>query len=414
MSLDDFPNDGGAMRWRGVHVDTCRHFLPLREIRRLVEAMPLLHLNILHIHLTDDQGWRFESKKWPKLTSVGAWRSETVVNRPAFHVDRDLYAESYRDKFDGKRHGGFYTQDELRELVAFAKTKGIIVVPEIEMPGHMRAARAAYPELGYNGKVVEVGRSWGIYHEVLRVDEPGLAFCRDILEEVCDVFPSPFIHIGGDECPKAEWRESRQARKQLEDLGETDNFEVLQRWFTGQIAEFLASKGRRLLGWDEIIDGGKPAGDPVVFAWRNWLDAAPRAIKMGIPVVQTPDILYFDYAQGPEEDEPLALGEGGDLRTVYAYDPYKGIDPADRKFIVGLQCQHWAEYIPNADHLWYMAFPRLIAAADVAWLGDKRPPYDEFVAGLPARLKELEKLGISHHPLPPPEIPPKDKPNPWH
>lgn len=390
--------DDGAFQWRGFMLDVCRHFWPLAEVRRLVDGMALLKLNVLHLHLSDDQGWRFESKKWPKLTEVGAWRSETIIGRPARHKDKNLYPESYRDKYDGERHGGFYKQDELRELCAYAKSKGITIVPEIDMPGHMRAARAAYPELGYDGKVFDVGRSWGVYSEVLRVDPSGLEFAKDILSELMDVFDSAYIHIGGDECPKAEWLESRTAKKQLEEIG-GKYMEELQRWFTTEIGKFLASKGRRLVGWDEVIDGGVPDGDPLIVAWRDWTKAAQRSTALGVPTIQAPTLLYFDYAQGPEDKEPLSIGQGGDLESVYAFDPYKDIDPNNKHLIRGMQAQIWTEYVPKADHLWYMIFPRLIALADVAYLGDKRPPYKQFIKELPARLDELKKLGIGHRPL---------------
>lgn len=390
--------DDGAFQWRGFMLDVCRHFWPIEEVRRLIDGMAYIKLNVLHLHLSEDQGWRFESKKWPKLTEVGAWRSETIIGRPARYHDKNLYPESYRDKYDGQRHGGFYTQEQLKELVGYAKNKGVTIVPEIDMPGHMRAARAAYPELGYDGKVFDVGRSWGVYSEVLRVDKVGMDFAKDILTELMEVFDSPYIHIGGDECPKSEWLESKTARQQLEDIGGKD-MEELQRWFTEEIAKFLHSKGRRLVGWDEVIDGGVPAGDPLIVAWRDWTKAAERATALGVPTIQAPTLLYFDYAQGPEDEEPLSIGQGRDLKSVYAFDPYDKIEPANKHLIRGMQAQIWTEYVYDIDHLWYMVFPRLVALADVAYLGDKRPPYEQFIQELPARLDELKKMGIGHRPL---------------
>lgn len=397
------PPDSGALPYRGVMLDACRHFCPLPDIRRMVEALAQLKMNVLHLHLSDDQGWRFESLKWPKLTSHASKRSKTVVGRPAQYGCEDLHPESYLNKYDAEEHGGFYTQAELRELVAFAKSKGVTIVPEIDMPGHMRAARAAYPELGYNGAPQEVGCSWGIYPEVLRVDAPGIQFAKDILGEICDVFDAPYVHIGGDECPKVEWAAAPTARKQVQDMGldpdHLDSYHKLQAWFTGEMAAFLASKGRKLVGWDEILDGGAPEG-VVVMAWRDWTRAAERATKAGIPVVQAPSLLYFDYAQGPEKDEPLAIGPGATLEQVYAFDPYNGVSDEHRDLVIGTQAQLWAEYIPNSKHLWYMAFPRLIALADVAYYGDKRDNYKDFLQKLPARVEELRKLGIEGHPLP--------------
>lgn len=388
--------DGGALEWRGVMLDVARHFLPIDEVRRVVDAMQRLRLNVLHLHLTDDQGWRFESKTWPRLTEIGAWRSETVVGLPGNYTDWSLHPENHLNTYDGVRHGGFYTQDELRDLVAFARERGVTVVPEIDMPGHMRAARAAYPELGYEPTDLGVGRSWGIYPEVLRVDEVGLGFCRDILAEVVGVFDAPYVHIGGDEVPKADWAASPEAHAQWRGLGLASLAE-LQTWFTEQIASYLTSHGRRLVGWDEIIDDGVPHGNPVVMAWRDWTDAAGRATRAGVDVVQAPSLLYFDHAYGTEDSEPLSIGPGAELAEVYAYDPYAGLsDPAH---LLGIQAQLWSEYIPTPEHLWYMAFPRLVAVADIGWYGTDRPPYEEFLADLPGRLEALADLGIGHRPL---------------
>ena len=391
------PHDDGAFEWRGFMLDVSRHFWPLIEVRRLIEGMALLKLNVLHLHLSDDQGWRFESRKWPRLNSVGAWRSETLVGRPASIQDGDLHPESYLDKFNGEPHGGLYTQLELRELCKFAKDKGITIVPEIDMPGHMRAARAAYPELGYNGKRPEVGKSWGVYPEVLRVDKVGLEFCYDILDELCDVFDSPYIHIGGDECPKSEWNASETAQKQLKAL-EGKDMDALQSHFTSQLASHLKKKGKRMLGWDEIIDGGVPNGDPIVVAWRDWTKAAQRATSKGVETIQAPGILYFNHSND-HEDEPINTGPESDLAAVYAFDPYKGISQENQHLIRGMQGQIWTEYIAHIDRLWYMMFPRLVALADIAYFGDKRPPYDQFLKDLPARLEQLKKLGIGHRTL---------------
>lgn len=395
--------DGGAYAWRGVHLDPSRHFLPLDDVKRMIEALALLRMNVLHFHLSDDQGWRFESKKWPRLTSVASQRKQTVVGRPGNYGRGDLHPENYLNKYDGKQHGGFYTQDELRDLNTFAKSKGVTIVPEIDMPGHMKAARAAYPELGYNGTLLNVGDSWGVYPEVLRVDDPGLQFAKDVLTEICDVFDSPYIHIGGDECPKVEWAEAPTARKQVKKLGlDPDNlnsYHELQAAFTRELAKFLASKGRKLVGWDEILDGGKLDG-VAVMAWRDWNDAARRATDAGVPVIQTPNLLYFDYAQGDEKSEPLSIGRGASLKDVYAFNPLKGVDKDKAGLVLGAQAQLWSEYIPDAKQLWYMAFPRLIALADVTYYGEKRVSHDEFLKKLPQRVKELEKLGIVGHPLP--------------
>lgn len=396
------PRDDGAFAWRGVHLDPSRHFLPLCEVRRMIEALALLKMNVLHLHLSDDQGWRFQSHTWPRLTKVGGTRPQTVAGRPGNTTNSDLHPENYQNKYDGKRHGGYYKQDELRDLVAFAHTKGVTVVPEIDMPGHMRAARAAYPELGYNGTVFGAGQSWGVYPEVLRVDGPGLKFAKDILGEICDVFDSPYIHIGGDECPKTEWALAETAREQVKKLGlDPDNlqsYHKLQSEFTRELGAFLKSRGRKLVGWDEILDGGAPK-DVVVMAWRDWEDAARKATEAGVPVVQTPGLLYFDHPEDPADDTG-AVGAGATLEKVYAFDPYKGIDKEKRNLVLGAQAQLWSEYIPTAERLWYRAFPRLIALADVAYYGEKRVPYEQFLKDLPKRVQKLKELGIVGHPLP--------------
>lgn len=384
LTITDEPTFG----WRGAMVDVGRHFMPIQDLRGFVDILALHKLNILHLHLTDDQGWRFEVKKWPRLTEVGAWRDRTVVG----HADRRPVA------YDGKRHGGFYTQDEMRDLVAYAEQRFVRIVPEIDMPGHMQAARAAYPDLGYHGEPGTVWDSFGISEKVLRVDEPGLTFARDVLGELMDVFPSPFIHIGGDECPKADWEASAIARAQLKSLGLTD-MNALQSWFTGQLGAFLRAHDRRLVGWDEILDGGNPPAGAVVMSWRG-MEPGIRAIMAGTDVVMTPNVsTYFNYYQGSPEDEPLCFTKQLSLEQAYAFDPLPGaLTAAQAAHVLGVQGQLWTEYIPDAHRLQYMAFPRLSALAEIGWTY-RTKDFNDFHRRMGTHVQRLAVLGVTFRSL---------------
>ncbi|MFI6817806.1 beta-N-acetylhexosaminidase [Nonomuraea sp. NPDC050328] len=378
VEIEDAPRFG----WRGVLLDVARHWYPVEFLHRLVDLAALHKLNRLHLHLTDDQGWRMEIERYPRLTEVGAWRAETMLGH---------YTEG---RYDGVPHGGHYTKRELRDLVAHARARGVTIVPEIDMPGHMRAAIAAYPELGDDpDRALPVATAWGVHEQVLRLSEETLEFCRNVLEEVLEVFPGEWIHLGGDECPTKEWEQSPWTRARVRELG-LPGVDALQGWFTARMAAFLAGHGRRLIGWDEIIQGGLPPG-AIVMSWQSeqgGVDAA-RAGHEAVMCPHTPT--YFDHYQADPAREPLAIGGLTTLEDVYAYRPVPaGLDDDDAERILGTQAQLWSEYLPTAAHVEYMAFPRLCALAEVAW--GTAGEYPEFAARLLGHRERLDHLGVAY------------------
>jgi hexosaminidase len=350
--------DSPRLRWRGVLLDVARHYMPLDFLYQFVDEIALHKLNVLHLHLTDDQGWRVEIDGWPRLTEIGAWRSETMVG-PAGSA-----------RYDGRRHGGFYTQAQLRALVRHAEQRGVTVVPEIEMPGHARAVLAAYPRLGNQPRQpLPVWTDWGISDDVLGVQDETLDFCREVLAQIVDVFPSRYIHIGGDECPTSQWEASPRARRRAAELGLAGPAR-LHGWFLGQMRDFLAARGRRAVCWDE--DGGDLPPDVVLTAWRDPAHGT-RAIARGHQVIMAPyRWTFLDYAQSDHPDEPP--GQPGHLLTlddVYRYDPLAGLPPAsgDGPGVLGTQAQIWTEFVATPAHVRHLAFPRLCALAESAWSG---------------------------------------------
>ncbi|MCG8512492.1 MAG: beta-N-acetylhexosaminidase, partial [Rhodospirillales bacterium] len=308
VHITDYPR----FQWRGLLLDPARHFLPKADVLRMIDVMAIYKLNSLQLHLTDDQGWRIEIKKYPKLTEVGAWRDETLIG----------HLSSSPHRFDGRRHGGYYTQADAREIVAYATERHINVVPEIEMPGHFRAAIASYPWLGVfpeKQKDLKPWTRWGISTDILAPRPEGVQFCKDVLSEVMDLFPSKFIHIGGDEAKKDQWKQSEEIQKMIRDLGLKNEAE-LQSWFIKQIDVFLTEHDRRLIGWDEILEGGLAPG-ATVMSWRGTAGGIAAA-EAGHDVVMAPySHTYFDYYQGPPENEPLAIGGMLPLRQVYSFEP---------------------------------------------------------------------------------------------
>jgi len=368
--------DAPRFRWRGALLDVGRHFMPKAFVLRFIDLLALHKLNTLHLHLTEDQGWRIEIQRYPRLTEVGAWRAGTMVGH------KDAAAPG---SHDGVPHGGFYTQADIREIVAYAAARHVTVMPEIEMPGHAQAAIAAYPELGNLATPLQVRTGWGISPHVFNVEPATLRFCQEVLEEVLDLFPSEFIHVGGDECPKDEWRASPAAQARMRDLGLRDEDE-LQSWFLQQAGGFLAARGRRMVGWDEILEGGLPPG-ATVMSWHGE-QGGIEAARLGHDVVMTPDThTYFDYYQAPPEGEPLAIGGLIDLETVYAYDP-----PVLGGRVLGSQFQLWTEYMPTPAHVEYMAFPRACAFAEVVWSG-RNPAFADRLADHLTRLEGVNFRG---------------------
>ncbi len=381
--------DQPRFTWRGLHLDVGRHFMPKEFVLKYIDLLALHKMNTLHFHLTEDQGWRIEIKKYPKLTSVGAWRKETMAGHYEEH------------RYDGTPHGGFYTQKEIKEIVKYAQDRFVTVVPEIEMPGHAQAAIAAYPELGNTGKQLEVGTHWGVYENVYNVEDKTIQFQKDVLTEVLALFPSKFIHIGGDECPKEQWKASPQAQAKIKALGLKDENE-LQSWFIHQIDAFLAAKGRRLIGWDEILEGGLAPG-AAVMSWRGE-EGGIASAKAGHDVVMTPGShTYFDHYQSQDHKaEGLAIGGFLPLDKVYSYEPIPHqLNSEEAKHVLGAQGQLWTEYIPTPSRVEYMAYPRACALAEVLWTPKEEKNYPDFIGRLRVHVDRLSKLNVNYRKLDP-------------
>jgi len=370
VSIVDYPRFG----WRGMHLDVSRHFMPKEFVEKYIDLLALYKFNRFHWHLTDDQGWRIEIKRYPRLTSVGGWRAQTLVGR-----EPDDTAGA---KYDSTRHGGFYTQDDIREVVAYAAARFMTVVPEIEMPGHSQAAIAAYPELGSTGQPVKVKEDWGVSPWILSPSDSTIAFMENVLTEVMQLFPGKWIHTGGDEAVKDQWKASPLAQSRIKQLGLKDE-DALQGWFTAQIDAFLHAHGRTLIGWDEILDGGL-SPNAVVMSWRG-IDGGIAAAQAGHDAVMAPgQYTYFDHYQSGDRDaEPLAIGGFLPLDSVYAYNPVPhALTPDQARHILGAQGQVWTEYIPDPKHVEYMAFPRLEALSEVLWIQQGTGDFQNFFSRL--------------------------------
>jgi hexosaminidase len=355
---------------RGIMLDVARHFFSIEEIKGLLDVMGSLKLNRFHWHLTDDQGWRIQILKYPKLTEVGAYRME-----------------------EGRRYGGFYTQEQIREVVKYAAERYITVIPEIEMPGHAMAALSAYPELGCTGGPYQVRTEWGVEDHIFCPTEETFSFLEGVLEEVMDLFPSPYIHIGGDEVPKVTWKNSAYAQELMRREGLKDE-EALQSYFIKRIDAFVSKKGRKIIGWDEILEGGL-SPNAAVMSWRGE-EGGVRAAKLGHPVIMSPTShLYLDYYQGPRETEPEANGIYVPLEKVYSYDPIPvALQGEERKQVLGVQGNLWTEYIKDWKQVEYMLFPRALALAEIAWYGGEKN-YEEFVKRVHGVLERMPSIHAS-------------------
>ncbi|GHO46602.1 beta-N-acetylhexosaminidase [Ktedonospora formicarum] len=380
-------NDAPRFPWRGCMLDPARHFIPKAEILKYIDILALHKMNVLHLHLTDDQGWRIEIKQYPELTKVGSQRKETIIG----HARNS-------NAYDGKPHGGFYTQDELREIVSYAAERFITVVPEIDMPGHAQAAVASYPEVGVLQEPVEVATTWGIHPYLYNPTEEVLQFLRNILDEVLAIFPSIYIHVGGDEARKDQWQASPAVQARIKELGLKDEDE-LQSWFLSQIGAYLESKGRRMLGWDEILEGGLPAG-ATVMSWRG-IEGGIAAAQAHHDVVMTPQShVYLDHYQSNDPAEPLAIGGYSPLGKTYAFETVPDVLTSDqKKHILGAQCNIWTEYIPSVEHLEYMTFPRLIALAEVVWTPEAQRDFSDFCQRLALHEPRLTEHNIRFRPV---------------
>ncbi len=382
--------DEPEFRWRGMMLDVARHFFNVDEVCRMIDLFALHKFNIVHLHLTDDQGWRIEIKRYPRLTEAGSVRECTLAG----------HYKSTPRKYDDTPHGGYFTQEDIKKIVEFAARRHITVVPEIDMPGHMQAAIAAYPELG-NHPEFQLGLRclWSISKHILNVRESTVEFMKNVLAEVIGLFPSRFIHIGGDEALKEEWELSREAQELMAERG-LKNEDELQSWFIGEAGKYIASRGRRLIGWSEIMEGGL-AEDAAIMSWHNEL-AGIEAAKLGADVVMAPcQYTYFDFYQADPEHEPLAIGGDLPCEKVYRFNPvFKDIPQEKRKHILGGQGNLWTEYMASLDYVEYMAFPRACALAETLWTS----PQDRCFAGFRDRLNQhrerLNTLKVNAHPLP--------------
>jgi hexosaminidase len=381
--------DAPRLVWRGVHIDLSRHFMPKSFLLKLIDLAAHLKCNVFHMHLTDDQGWRIEIERYPRLTATGAWRRESALG----------YDES--EGFDGIPHGGFYTREDLTEIVAFAAERHVDVLAEIDMPGHMQAAIASYPGLGNTSQPVEVRTEWGASPHVLNLEETTLQFCRDVIDEVVHIFPWNLVHLGGDECSTEEWAQSEHARQLMSARGFTD-VRQLQGWFTAVMAEHLATRGRRLVGWGEILEGGAPEG-AIVMSWEDER-AGVQAAALDHDVVMTPqEWLYFDRPYSTDPGEPPGFAGATSTEKVYGYDPVpEAIPPSHRHRVLGSQCLLWTEMVSTPERAAYLYFPRLCAFAEIVWtiwVGAESKSYVEFESRLERYISRLVVSGVNHRPL---------------
>ena len=382
-------SDNPAFKWRGFMLDVSRHFFPKEDVLRMIDNLAIHKINTLHLHLLDDQGWRIEIKKYPKLTQVGAWR----VNRE----DKHWNSRPKQEAGEKATYGGFYTQEDIREMVAYAQKKYITIVPEIEMPAHVTAALAAYPQYSCAGGPFTVlpGGVWPVTDIYCAGNDSTFLFLEDVLSEVIDLFPSRYIHIGGDEATKTEWEKCPKCKNRIK-TEKLKNTGELQSYFIKRIEKFVNSKGRVLLGWDEIIEGGLPA-EATVMSWRGFKGGI-EAANQGHDVVMTPNThCYFDYYQGPKEQEPLAIGGYLPLKKVYEYNPVPpDLGAENAKHILGGQANLWTEYIPNFKHAEYMTFPRVAAIAEALWSPKEVHSWSDFSHRIQLLMRRYDQIGINY------------------
>ena len=377
--------DKPQFSYRGMHLDVGRHMFSVDFIKKYIDALGMLKMNTFHWHLTEDQGWRIEIKKYPKLQEIAAFRNETLIGH---------YSDQPH-QFDDKKYGGYYTQDEVKEIVAYAQSRFVTVIPEIELPGHSQAAIAAYPELGCTENQVEVATKWGVFEDIYCPKEETFAFLEDVLDEVLALFPSKYIHIGGDEAPKTRWKNCKHCQALIKKEGLKDEHE-LQSYFISRIEKYLNTKGRQIIGWDEILEGGL-APNATVMSWRG-INGAIEAAKQHHNVVMTPTShCYFDYYQSENDDEPIAIGGFLPLEKVYSFNPIPDeLNEQEAKYVLGAQGNIWTEYMKTSEHVEYMAFPRVLAMSEVVWSKQENKNYPDFVKRVENFHKRLDALNINY------------------
>ncbi len=373
--------------YRGLMLDCSRHFFTKGEVKQYIDLMAFHKMNTFHWHLTDDQGWRIEIKKYPKLTTVGGYRNRTLEG---------AYVSPSKRKWDNTVYGGFYTQEDVKEIIAYAKKRFVTVIPEIELPGHAIAALAAYPQYSCSGGPFEVEGLWGVHNDIFCSREETFEFLEGILGEVSELFPSQYIHIGGDEAPKLRWKRCYSCQERIKKEGLKDEHE-LQSYFVTRISKFLASKGKRIIGWDEILEGGL-APDATVMSWQG-MKGGIEAAKQNHDVIMAPNsYVYLDYYQANPKTEPHAIGGYLPIWKVYSCNPTpKELTPDEAKHIIGFQGNLWTEYIKTFSHALYMAYPRAAAVAEVGWTADSQKNYDKFQNRLMVIMKHYDMMGINYN-----------------
>jgi len=381
VEISDYPK----FKYRGMHLDVCRHFFTKEEVKRYIDFLAFYKMNYFHWHLTDDQGWRIEIKKYPKLTETGSYRNSTLIG----------HSGKKPKEYDSILYGGYYTQEDVKEIVAYANERKITIIPEIEMPGHSLAALSSYPELSCTGGPFKVAGEWGVFEDVFCTKEGTFKFLEDVLYEVVELFPSQFIHIGGDECPKDRWKSCPVCQQRIKDEELKGEYE-LQSYFIGRIEKFLNSKGKIIIGWDEILEGGL-APNAMVMSWRG-TKGGIEAAKLSHNVIMAPYThCYFDYYQGNRETEPLAIGGYTPIEKVYLFNPVpEELNDKECEFIFGAQGNVWTEYIKTFSQVEYMVFPRIIALSEVVWSYPKERNFEKFKIKLVKHFKLLDKFKVNY------------------
>ena len=390
LKIQDEPRFG----YRGMHLDVSRHFFDANEVKKYIDIMAIHKLNVLHWHLTDDQGWRLEIKKYPQLTEHGAIRKQTIIGhgRDRKGYDNTPYGEGF-----------YYTQDQVKEIIDYAAAKGIEIIPEIDLPGHMLAALACFPELGCTGGPYDVWGRWGIADDVLCVGkEETMKFLEDVLAEVADLFPSEYVHIGGDECPKVRWETCPHCQAKIAELGLKDDDKhkaehYLQSYVTNRMEQFLSTKGKKIIGWDEILEG-EIAPNATVMSWRG-VEGGLEAVRMGHDAIMVPYThLYLDYYQSKDTaNEPLAIGGYVPVELVYSFEPFtEDMTDEEKSHILGIQANLWTEYIPTDAQLEYMLLPRLSALSEIQWCEPENKDYERFLGNMESMRKIYDILGYNY------------------
>ncbi len=384
ISLRNDIHDYPAFSWRGLHLDVCRHFFPTGFIKKYIDILAIHKMNTFHWHLTDDQGWRIEIKKYPLLTAVGSKRKESI-----FEKNFDPYIG------DKTPVEGFYTQDQIKDIIKYAALRHVTIIPEIEMPGHAQAALAAYPEFSCDMEPTEVWTKWGVSEKIFCSKDETIQFLKDILDEVMELFPSKYIHIGGDEAPKDAWKKCPACQKNIKKNRLKDENE-LQSYFIKQIDEYVSSKGRNIIGWDEILEGGL-AENAAVMSWRGEQGGIEAAKQHHHAVMSPGAYCYFDHYQDSAKTEPLAFGGFTPIEKVYSYNPIpKALSPAESHYILGAQGNLWSEYLQVSSQVEYMAIPRMCALSEVLWTGEKKPGFENFKNRLRRHFNTLDKYQIHY------------------